>query len=74
MKKHQNSLTISTTRRRFVSGASSALAFAALPWPRLAFTKNQYVTPSQTLRGQNFNLDIAYKSDTKWVAGLRFWF
>ncbi|PHS71088.1 MAG: hypothetical protein COB23_02190 [Methylophaga sp.] len=62
MKRQQNGLITSTTRRRFVLGASSALAFAALPWSKLTFANNQPVTSSQTLRGQNFNLDIAYKN------------
>jgi len=49
-----------TTRRRFVLGASSLLAGAALPWSRFSLAENNpAITP--TLTGQNFNLDIGFQ-------------
>ncbi|MFW5451242.1 MAG: copper resistance system multicopper oxidase [Methylophagaceae bacterium] len=60
MTKQQQYISSSITRRHFVLGASSALAVAALPWSRLAFSADQpIITP--TLRGQNFNLDIGFQ-------------
>lgn len=60
MKKQLDLLASLTTRRRFVLGASSALAFAMLPWPKLTFADSQTMN-TMTLRGQKFNLDIGYQ-------------
>jgi len=60
MTKQTHWLTNPTTRRRFVLGASSALACASLPWSSLALS-NEQPTRVPEFRGQNFNLDIDYQ-------------
>jgi len=49
------------TRRRFVLGVSSALAYAVSPWPKLSFADTQPAN-IPTIQGHQFNLDIGYKA------------
>jgi CopA family copper-resistance protein len=48
------------SRRQFVVGASSVIAYSSMPWPIRGFAQtNTITTPS--LKGQNFALDIGHQ-------------